>query len=110
VLGLKLVVLSSGADNPLDLAFAAEAAFREAIKRLGNGPYGQATRLLFGVDSESVGLPLKTRRRLAAEELDVYPSTFRRLYEDGILGDLTFELLRQESACQSRSPQGDARP
>jgi hypothetical protein len=94
VLDLKLVRTNGGSDNPLDLAFAAEAAFRDAIDRLGNGPYGHAARLLFGADQESRGLPLKTRRRLAAEELEVYPATFRKLYEAELCEDVAVEFFR----------------
>jgi hypothetical protein len=85
---------AGGSGAPLDLAFAAEAVLREALARLGDGPYGQAAALLFGAAAESWGLPLKTRRRLAAEELDVYPSTFRKLYEPSLLDDVVIELLR----------------
>ncbi|HKI17147.1 MAG TPA: hypothetical protein VKA15_04680 [Isosphaeraceae bacterium] len=86
--------IASEVATAVDLAFAAEALFKRALVRLGDGPFGQAARLLFGVDNESRGLPLKTRRRLAAEELGVYPSTFRRLYEDSILLDVAYEVLR----------------
>jgi hypothetical protein len=82
------------ASSSSESAFATEALFASAIANLGTGPYGQAARLLFGIDDESRGLPLKTRRRLAAEELGVYPSTFRKLYEDSLLDDLVFELVR----------------
>jgi hypothetical protein len=99
VLNLQLVLgVARGHDNPLDLAFAAEAIFRQALDSLGDGPYGHAARLLFGADQESRGLPLKTRRRLAAEELEVYPATFRKLYEQPLLNDVIYELLRLENA------------
>jgi len=85
---------TTGEASPLALAFAAEGVLREAADALGGGPYGQAARLLLGLDEESRGLPLKTRRRLAADELDVLPSTFRKLYEDAVLQDVAAELLR----------------
>lgn len=78
-------------------ALALDVLLRTAIDRLGNGPEGNATRLLFGVDPGSRGRPLKNRRRLAAEEFDILPSTFRRNYETDIVKDLAlevFDLLR----------------
>jgi hypothetical protein len=84
----------AGDATPLNLSFAAEQALKDAAAALGDGPYGHATCLLLGLDAESRGLPLKTRRRLAGEELEVLPSTFRRLYEDQILDDLAVELIR----------------
>lgn len=106
VLELELVrAVARDSTNPLDLAFAAEAAFREALERLGDGPYGHAARLLFGADQESRGLPLKTRRSLASQELGVYPSTFRKLYEAEIERDVVWELLRMTAT--SASPRDD---
>jgi len=35
-----------------------------------------------------VGPPLKRRRQLGAEELGAFPSTFRKLYEAGIILDM----------------------
>jgi hypothetical protein len=95
VLALAVVTRLAGADaTPLNLAFAAEQVFCRAADALGAGPYGHAARLLLGLGGESKGLPLKTRRRLAAEELDVLPSTFRRLYEEGLVSDIAAEIIR----------------
>lgn len=78
------------------LAFGLEAVLVEALAALGDGPYGRAARLLFGVELESKGRLLKDRRRLAAQELDVLPSTFRQNYEDELLLDLAAEVYRIE--------------
>lgn len=66
----------------------------DGLSGLGEGRYGVASRLLFGSDPYSRGLLLKDRRRLAAEELNVLPSTFRRTYEHSIVSDLAAELWR----------------
>jgi hypothetical protein len=60
-----------------------------------DGPAGAALRLLLGASAQSRSLPLKTRRRLAAEELEVTPPTFRRLYEQGLLEDLLVYLVKK---------------
>jgi hypothetical protein len=80
--------------SPLDQAFAVEARFRRALDRLGTGPAGEATSLLFGASGATRGLPLKSRRVEAAHEIGVYPTTFRRLYEPDLLADVTAELYR----------------
>lgn len=74
-------------------ALALDQLLRAAVDRLGGGPEGRATRLLFGVDPDSRGRLLKDRRRLAAQEFDVLPSTFRRNYEADIIWDLAVEVF-----------------
>jgi hypothetical protein len=73
-------------------ATALQDLLQRAIARLGDGSYGHAASLLFGVAAGSKGRLLKDRRRFAAEELDVLPSTFRRNYENRIIEDLAVEL------------------
>lgn len=96
---LALRVVGSRAralDEALPLAFAVEEVILEAIAALGDGPEGRAASLLFGTSPESRGRPLRVRRQLAADELDLLPSTFRKNYEDVILVDLATELWRLE--------------
>ena len=60
----------------------------EAGQRLGDGPYGEATRLLLGTHSKTRGLLLGRRRLAAADELQVEVTTFIRHWESAILLDL----------------------
>jgi hypothetical protein len=71
-----------------------EQVLHAAIRRLGGGPYGRAAALLFGADPTTRGRLLKDRRRIAADELDVLPSTFRRNYEQRLIDDIAFEVWR----------------
>jgi hypothetical protein len=75
-------------------ALVLEQILSEAVDRLGNGPYGKAASLLLGTASEARGLLLKVRRRLAAEELGVLPSTFRKNYERALIEDIAVEIWR----------------
>jgi hypothetical protein len=86
--------LASDGNDMYARASALEDIIRDAISRLGDGPYGRAAGLLFGTASEARGLLLKVRRRLAAEEFDVLPSTFRKYYEDELLLDIAIEFWR----------------
>jgi hypothetical protein len=79
--------------DPYSAAIALENILRTALARLGAGPEGRAAQLLFGAVPETRGRLLKDRRRLAAQELDVLPSTFRRNYENDILRDLAMEVF-----------------
>lgn len=85
-----------GSTNPELLAFGLEAVLHDALAGLGDGPPGRAAQLLFGADVDTRGRLLKDRRRLAAAELDVQPSTFRQNYEDDLLLDVAAEVLRIE--------------
>lgn len=92
---LKLVAEASGLDEDVyGQAILLEDALRTAIHRLGNGAYGRAAAVLLGADPLTRGLLLKDRRRLAASELDVLPSTFRKSYEESILDDVAVEIWR----------------
>lgn len=96
---LALRCVRAGADNASDdqsLAFALEAVLLDALTALGEGPYGEAARLLFGASQETRGRLLKDRRRIAALQLDILPSTFRQNYESDILLDVATEVLRRE--------------
>jgi hypothetical protein len=78
------------------LAFGLEDVLRAALDALGDGPHGRAAELLFGAVVDTVGRPLKVRRRLAAEQLDIMASTFRQNYEDQLLLDVAAEVYRLE--------------
>lgn len=82
------------ATTPLEVAWSVEFRFLQVLDHFGHGPAGEALYLLFGASPRSRSLPLKTRRRLAAEELDVCPATFRKLYEEDLLIDLAVEFAR----------------
>jgi len=84
----------SSSDDPYVCALIIERLLVAATTAMGDGPVGRACRLLLGVNPGSRGRPLKDRRRLAAAELDILPSTFRKNYEDAILDDLAFEVWR----------------
>ena len=87
------------ADDSVDvdrLAFGLEAVLHAALDALGDGPHGRAAELLFGAVVDTVGRPLKVRRRLAAEQLDIMASTFRQNYEDQLLLDVAAEVYRLE--------------
>ena len=110
---LALDCVRARADDPTDLdslAFALEAVLLEALRALGDGPYGRSARLLFGAVPDTRGRPLKDRRRLAAAELDLMPSTFRHNYENEILIDVAAEIARRAqkprpgSVCSGPSP------
>lgn len=77
-------------------ARAVELAGRltEAVQRLGDGAVGRAAQALFGVTQETRGRLLKDRRRIAADELDLMPSTFRKYYEDDLVLDVAVEMWR----------------
>jgi hypothetical protein len=85
-----------GTDAPDRLAFGLEAVLHAAIDALGDGPQGQAAELLFGAAVDTRGLPLKDRRRQAADSLHVAVSTFRQNYEDQMIEDVAAEILRLE--------------
>jgi hypothetical protein len=73
-------------------ALALEQLIHEAIKGFGDGPYARAAAELLGADSHSCGRLLKDRRRHAAYELDVLPSTFRKNYEKQLLCDVAIRV------------------
>jgi hypothetical protein len=75
-------------------AFEVERIVTSALVALGDGPYGRAALRLFGATADSRGLPLRDRRRMAAYELDLLASTFRRNYEQSIITDLALEVWR----------------
>jgi hypothetical protein len=87
---------SRGSTQPDRLAFGLEEVLKAALDALGDGPQGRAAALLLGAVVDTRGRPLKDRRRLAAEVLDVLPSTFRQNYEDQLLEDVAAEILRIE--------------
>jgi hypothetical protein len=81
-------------EDPYVFALTLERLLLDALQNLGDGPYGAAVALLFGADPESRGQLLKERRRLAAQELRVMPSTFRKNYEADIINDVAIEVWR----------------
>jgi cyclophilin family peptidyl-prolyl cis-trans isomerase len=68
----------------------------DALTRLGDGPAGQAARLLFGSVPDTAGQPLKVRRRLAGEVFGVQPDTFRKHREPDVVRDVAREILAAE--------------
>ena len=103
LLELDVIVERSGSDDPYARAVALEAVLSVALSRLGQGPHGRAARILFGVESDVRGRPLKDRRRLAAYELGVLPSTFRRNYEADLIRDVAVEVWRYPRALPPES-------
>jgi hypothetical protein len=93
---LKLVAEESGAsgDDQYRQALVLERLLCDALSQLGDGGYGRAAADLFGVGPLTKGRLLKDRRRFAADQLGVLPSTFRRNYEPIILRDLAVEVWR----------------
>jgi hypothetical protein len=100
----RLSALDARVDQPgpYGLAYGLEGLLRDALDRLGSGPYGEAAQLLFGAVAGTRGLRLKDRRRQAADRLNLMPSTFRQHYEDDILRDVAAEVLRLELTTTSR--------
>jgi len=97
--------------NPESLAYALEAVLRDALHALGDGPYGRAARLLFGAVPDTRGRPLYDRRRLAAEQLDMLPTTFRQNWEPEFLIDIAAEIARPSHQAHSeRGPPPPPRP
>lgn len=80
--------------DPDSLAYGLEAVLLDALDALGDGPWGRAARLLFGAVPDTRGRPLRERRRLAAYELDLLPSSFRDNYESDLLIDVAAEIAR----------------
>ena len=102
---LKLVAKAGiPSDDPYEQALQLEELVRGALRNLGEGPYGRAAAILFGMNQMTRGLLLKDRRRLAASELDVLPSTFRRNYERRLLNDLAVEIWRQLKELEGQGP------
>lgn len=102
LLGLGRVRADTGdSADPDSLSYALEAVLLDAIGALGDGPWGQAARLLFGTVPDTRGRPLKDRRRLAAAQLDLLPSTFRHNYENELLIDIAGEIARPENRHRS---------
>jgi len=94
---LRCVREHAGGSSDLDrLAFGLEAVLKEALDALGDGPYGEAARLLFGAVTDSRGRPLKRRRELATDKLGVMVATFREHYEDDVVLDVAAEVYRIE--------------
>lgn len=95
LLGNSDLLAALGLGTTLGDAFQAESILLEATRNLGEGPWGAAARTLMGATGQTLGLPLKRRHALAADELDILPTTFRRLYEPDLLEDILTEVLRQ---------------
>ena len=64
----------------------------------GSGQAGMTIRLLLGACPESRSLPLKLRRKLAADELEMQVATFLKNYEADLLEDVIVEILRRCTA------------
>lgn len=85
-------------------ALALRDVIADALDALGDGPHGDAARLLFGTATGTRGRALKDRRRLAADALELVPDTFRKNYEPGLVHDVATEIFRAEH------DRDDARP
>src|SRR5687767_10883124 len=72
-------------DDALVRAQRLERALVETVARLGTGDWHASGSALLGLSPGAHGLPLKRRRKAAADALDLSVSTFRRDYEDDLL-------------------------
>lgn len=79
-----------------DLAITLTEVVREAVFALGAGPAAEATQGLFGATADSRGQPLKRRRQIAADALDLAVSTFRKYYEDPLVLDVAFQIYANQ--------------
>jgi hypothetical protein len=82
---------------------AVETLLRNAIDRLGGGPWADAAAALLGLARGTRGLPVTDRRDLAAEALGVAPLTFQRTREKALLPDLAEQLLAIAAAGELRA-------
>jgi hypothetical protein len=88
--------------TPLENALAVEERVLILLEEVfGSGQAGMAIRLLLGACPDSRSLPLKSRRKLAAEELDMQVATFLKNYEADLLEDVLIEILRR---CNANAP------
>lgn len=96
LLDLDYVRREAGADthDPYVRALALERILLESIATLGDGPEGRAAAMLFGAHVQTRGRLLKDRRHVAAAELDLLPSSFRKNHEAPIVADVAFEVWR----------------
>lgn len=101
LLDLEAVTEVQRREHIAEPVFALEQLILNAIEAFGDGAEGHALRLLFAIHPDTRGRLLKDRRRLAAEQFDVLPSTFRRYYEDRLVEDLATELWRAECHASS---------
>ena len=103
---LDLLVTSTTQSHADPYRRAIELARRltEAADSLGNGAVGRSAQALFGTTTDTRGRLLKDRRRLAAAELDLMPSTFRRYYEDDLIEDLAVALWRSSDEPENSWP------
>ncbi len=67
------------------------------MDRSGEGPTGEAVRLLLGMHPRSRGRLLKNRRDLAAETIGIDAETFRKGWEANLLSELADEIYQLES-------------
>lgn len=93
-------------EDPYQRAMLLADRLNDAVASLGDGPMGEATRALFGLTAESRGRLLKDRRRLAADELGLMVSTWRKYYETPALRDVAVALLyiKSERNADERQP------
>jgi hypothetical protein len=100
-MGVALVTYLEGGGavgrSRYDSAIAAEAVLRDAVSAVG-GSSADALELLLGLAVDGHGRPLKDRRRLAADHLDVLPDTFRRHREGELLWDIAFAIYARHEA------------
>lgn len=99
---LAIVATEAHGNRPLDRAIALQSVIGEAVDELGEGPSGEAVRLLLGMTPRSRGLLLKDRRDLAADHIGIEAETFRKGWEIQLLGELADEVYKLES--QRRVP------
>lgn len=97
-------------DEPYKRAGQIVSAISAAVYTLGHGPYGRAAQALFGLTVETRGRMLKDRRKVAADELDVAVSTFRRYYEAPLIAEVAFTLWQTCSTLADPEPQRDGTP
>jgi hypothetical protein len=91
LLGLDIVTTLSVGHDGAARAIALDGLLRAAITNLGGGAEEIAAQMLFGVHQDARGRLLKDRRRLAADQFDVLPSTFRKNCETDITMDVAME-------------------
>jgi hypothetical protein len=80
-----------------DISIALCNAIEAAIRSFGDGDFGRALQLLFGLQAGTRGLNLDKRRSAAANLLGREPATIARHWEREALLDLAVELYERHS-------------
>ena len=93
-------------DDGLDSGVTIEQLLRQAVERLGGGPYGEAAACLFGLEGGTRGLGPRERREQAADALGMSAETFRTRHQKGVVGDLAGQMLALLNERQLRDVHG----